>query len=396
MSNPGQGESVSPTGAPSDVQATVHAIHSSSTMAVVATAGAGAAAFRWLLGEPGSSRTVLEALAPNSTAAMIEFVGRKPEQFVSKDTALLMAEAAFRRALRLRGTGAAPVVGAGCTAAVATDRARRGEHRCHVAVWSETGSSVVSLQFEKGRRSRLEEDDLVSRLLLARLAAACDVDAGVAVPLATGERVVDDARSYGDALAAVVAGHLRTAVYRTDGTVEAGEPDARAILAGSFNPLHDGHVSLADTAAKLLGAKAAFELSVTNVDKSALDEHEVRRRLAQFHGLGDVAITRVPTFLQKARLMPGRTFVIGADTALRLVDAAYYDDDESTMLDALAEMRLLKCRFLVAGRMVAGRFVTLGDVPAPDGFRDILDPIPESVFRDDVSSSRLRQTAGSM
>lgn len=364
-------------------------------MAVVATAGAGASALRWLLGEPGSSRTVLEALAPSSPEAMKDLIGGKPEQFVSKDTALLMAEAAFGRALRLRASSAVPVVGAGCTAAVATDRARRGDHRCHVAVWSETGASVASLQFEKGRRSRLEEDDLVSRLLLARLAAACDVEPWVAVPLAAGERVADEVRSYSDALSAVVAGHLRTAVYRADGTVEAGEPDAGAVLAGSFNPLHDGHVNLADTAANLLGAKVAFELSVTNVDKSALNEHEVRRRLAQFHGLGEVAITRVPTFLEKARLLPGRTFVIGADTALRLVDPAYYDERTGAMLDALAELRLLKCRFLVAGRMVAGRFATLDDVPVPEGFREMLEPIPESVFRDDVSSSRLRQTAGS-
>ena len=326
---------------------------------------------------------------------MIEFIGREPEQFVSKDTALLMAEAAFERALRLRGDGDVPIVGVGCTAAVATDRARRGEHRCHVAVWSETGASVASLTFEKGRRSRTEEDELVGRLLLARLTSASGVEPKVAIPLAAGERVVDDLRSYSDALAAVVAGHLRTAVYRADGTVEAGEPDAGAILAGSFNPLHDGHIRLAGTAADVLGTGVAFELSVTNVDKSALEEREVRRRLEQFRGLGEVAITRVPTFLEKARLLPGRTFVIGADTAQRLVDLAYYDGRTEAMLDALAELRLLKCRFLVAGRTMDGRFVTLADVPVPAGFRDMLDPIPESVFRDDVSSSHLRLTAGS-
>ena len=364
-------------------------------MAVVATAGAGAAALRWLLGEPGSSRTVLEAIAPNSPDAMIDLIGREPEQFVSKETALQMAEAAFERALHLRGAGGVPVFGVSCTAAVATNRARRGDHRCHVAVWSETGASVASLQLEKGCRSRLEEDELVSRLLLARLAGACGVCSRVSLPLLDAESVVDEHSTYSDALAAVGAGHLRTAVCRGDGTVEGGVSDAGTIVAGSFNPLHDGHLNLARTAAKVQGTKVAFELSVTNVDKSALEEQEVRRRLEQFRGRGDVVITRVPTFLEKARLLPGRTFVIGADTALRLVDPAYYEGEEGTMLDALAELRLLKCRFLVAGRMFDGRFVTLRDVPVPGGFRDMLEEIPESEFRDDVSSSELRQTAGS-
>ncbi len=378
---------------PSDVRETVQAIHGCETMAVIATAGAGAAALRWLLGEPGSSRTVLEALAPNSPAAMIELIGREPQQFVSKDTALLMAQAAFERALRLRGACGPPVVGVGCTAAVATDRARRGDHRCHVAVWSDTGASVSSLELEKGRRSRAEEDDVVSRLLLAKLAGSCGVESRAALPLTAGERVVNDDRSYRDALSAAVAGHLRIAVRRADGAVEAGAPDAGVILAGSFNPLHDGHVDLAGTAANMLGTSAAFELSITNVDKSALQESEVRRRLRQFTGREDVAVTRAPTFLEKARLMPGRAFVIGADTALRLVDPAYYDGRMESMLDALAELRMFECRFLVAGRVVDGRFVTLADVPVPAGFQDMLDPIPESAFRDDVSSSRLRQTA---
>ncbi len=393
VSEKGPADAASCAGTPQDVRRTVRAIHDTDTMAVIATAGAGAAALRWLLGEPGSSRTVLEALAPNSKGAMADLIGSVPEQVVSKDTALLMAKAAFERALVLRGAGDAPVVGVGSTAAVATDRVRRGAHRCHVAAWGDTEANVSSLELEKGRRSRLEEDDLVSRLLLVKLAGACGVESRIALPLEDGERVFGDVRSYRDALSAAVAGHLGTAVLRVDGRSQAGTPDERAILAGSFNPLHEGHRRLAGAAADLLGMQVAFELSVTNVDKSALDETEVRRRLEQFRGYREVAITHAPTFLDKARLLPGRTFIIGADTALRLVDPAYYGGRADAMLDALAELRLLRCRFLVAGRMVDGRFVTLADAMVPAGYEDMFDPVPESVFRDDVSSSLLRQTA---
>ena len=394
VSEKGPADAASCAGTPPDVRRTVRAIHDTDTMAVIATAGAGAAALRWLLGEPGSSRTVLEALAPNSKGAMADLIGSVPEQVVSKDTALLLAKAAFERALVLRGAGDAPVVGVGSTAAVATDRVRRGAHRCHVAAWGDTEANVSSLELEKGRRSRLEEDDLVSRLLLVKLAGACGVESRIALPLEDGERVFGDVRSYRDALSAAVAGHLGTAVLRVDGRSQAGAPDERAILAGSFNPLHDGHRRLAGAATDLLGMQVAFELSVTNVDKSALDETEVRRRLEQFRGYRQVAITHAPTFLDKARLLPGRTFIIGADTALRLVDPAYYGGRAGAMLDALAELRLLRCRFLVAGRMVDGRFVTLADAPwCRQAMKDMFDPVPESVFRDDVSSSLLRQTA---
>ena len=143
----------------------------------------------------------------------------------------------------------------------------------------------------------------------------------------------------------------------------------------------------------VLDSPVAFELSITNVDKPALEESEVRNRLRQFTGYGPVVITHAPVFVQKARLLPGCTFVIGADTALRLVEARYYGDRSDRMLDALAEMRLLRCRFLVAGRQVAGQYRTLEETSVPSGFEDMFTSIPESCFRQDVSSTELRQTS---
>jgi nicotinic acid mononucleotide adenylyltransferase len=168
-------------------------------------------------------------------------------------------------------------------------------------------------------------------------------------------------------------------------------------LSGAFNPLHDGHRGLADVAGRLLGLAVAFELSVANVDKPPLAEAEVRRRLAPFVEQAPVWLSRAPRFVDKAALFPGAVFVVGADTALRLVDTRYYDGDAAQVHNALAKIRDHRCTFLVACRVDAfGQCVELVDVPLPSDFRSLFGAIPATVFRLDVSSTQIRnRRAGS-
>ena len=100
-----------------------------------------------------------------------------------------------------------------------------------------------------------------------------------------------------------------------------------------------------------------------------------------------------PVFSQKAQFFPGCTFIIGWDTAERLVDPVYYGGQEFEMMKALDDMRGLGCRFLVAGRVDGGVFHTLDDVPVPQGFENMFAAIPESAFRCDLSSTELRLKA---
>ena len=129
---------------------------------------------------------------------------------------------------------------------------------------------------------------------------------------------------------------------------------------------------------------------MVNVDKPPLEAAEVLRRLSQFAGKARVVLTRAETFQKKARLFPGATFVIGWDTAVRLVDPRYYGGEDSAMLAALAEMWVAGCHFLVAGREQDGVFRTLADVAVPQGVRFLFEGIPESGFRADISSTELR------
>jgi hypothetical protein len=193
-----------------------------------------------------------------------------------------------------------------------------------------------------------------------------------------------------DLLDQLVAGALERVTAWPDGTLARSSPPPQSVLPGSFNPLHDGHLLLAHVAEEVTGAPVAFEISVTNVDKPPLDVGDVRARLAQFTGRARVELTRAPTFVEKSRLLPAVTFVVGADTAERLVAARYYGD-EARMIAALREMADRGCRFLVAVRVDgAGRVRSLADAAIPQEFAQLFTAIPESRFRIDASSSAIR------
>ena len=113
-----------------DVRQLVQLIHDSLPRIVLVAAGAGTQAISDLLGVPGASRTLLEALVPYSTAAFDSFLGQTPTQYVAEATARLMAGRAYTRA-HLLADSTYPLVGLACTATIVTDRPKRGEHRAH-------------------------------------------------------------------------------------------------------------------------------------------------------------------------------------------------------------------------------------------------------------------------
>ena len=387
---------MTPSSFPDDsIPALVQRIHDSPSLAVAALAGGGTQALAWLLEVPGASRTLLEAVVPYGERSLTDLVGRKPAQFVSEETAREMARRCYERALALRD-GVEPVLGLACTATIATDRPKRGQHRCHVATWDEAGVESLSLVLAKGERDRAGEEAVVSRLVLTALARVSGIDRppdqDAFLGLLDSERVSAEYEEHPGPLARLLdpAGGPSRLVVEQDGRMREDAAVQGAVLAGSFRPLHDGHRQLAATAAETLGMPVTFELSVSNVDKPPLQGREVMRRVRQFRDVGPVVLTRAPTFREKAELLPGCTFVIGWDTAVRLVHPRYYGDDHQAMGQALSRIRDLGCRFLVAGRTDGSAFRTLEDVTLPPELAGLVQGLSESRFRKDVSSTELR------
>ncbi|HIK88248.1 MAG TPA: hypothetical protein EYG09_01140 [Dehalococcoidia bacterium] len=156
----------------------------------VVVTGSGVQAISDLFAEPGTSRTILEAQVPYARRALDEYVGVRAGQHVSAEEALLIAQAALKRARHLAegDDSDQPLFGVGCTAAVATDRVRRGEDRAHV-VWTDgTRSGGASIWFDKETRTRAQEDAIVSVIVMNSIAQVLNIEERLDVDVFETER----------------------------------------------------------------------------------------------------------------------------------------------------------------------------------------------------------------
>ncbi|MGL4513555.1 MAG: hypothetical protein ACRCT8_10725 [Lacipirellulaceae bacterium] len=360
----------------------IQRVHASGAGAVLAITGGGTAALGRLCAVPGASATVLEGIVPYGAASLAGWLGHTPASACSEATARAMAMTAWRRACQLAPERSASAVGIGATAALATLRPKRGDHRLHAALQTATRTAVLTITLEKGRRTRADEEDVAAHAIVALLADAVGVRAMDLHKTPPGLAAELDDCVAPAAWAELLAGERSSVPLRCDGV------PLKVLMAGSFNPTHAGHDAIARIAEIRCGALAVRELSVTNVDKPPLDFLEIRRRV---DGLGEapVLLTRATTFVEKARLAPGCVFAVGADTAERIGRGAYYGGDAARDA-AIDEITRLGCRFLVFGRVEGDRFRELADLDLPATLRALCDGVGEAEFRADVSSSGLR------
>jgi len=371
-----------------DMEKPIQAIHAAPPMVVIEFAGAGSQALAWLHGVAGSSRTILEATDRYASASLVNLLGFEPAQFTSPQVARVMATKAYIRARQLANSNT-PVAGIGSTATIVTDRTKRGDHRCCVAVCDAHGVTSYALTLAKGLRTRQQEENLVSLLILRAVANVCGVN-DLPVPTLVGEEAFAEYFEPIDLLARLLAQEVDWVAVAPDGQMTTGEILSHiALLPGAFNPLHDGHRRLAGVAAKILGQEVYFELSLVNADKAPISLEEARRRVAQFAGIGTVILTRAPLFSEKAQLFPHSVFILGIDTVERLINPRFYHNDPAEMQASLKTLRTAGCRFLVAGRLRGNHFLTLQDLELPNGYRELFEEIPD--FRMDISSTAIRE-----
>jgi hypothetical protein len=395
-------------------QKLIEQIHACGDQFVLSITGGGSGAIAALLEVPGASASVLEAVVPYSATALQRWLGGPAEQYCSERTARAMAMAGFERARQLvvaggspagASTGEPPVAtsdadprilrGIGATASLATTRPKRGAHRIHVAWQSAAMTAVASCELAKGQRTRAEEEHIATQLILDAVAESCEVDAQPLLDPSLHAQVQRRQQQapaswtellLGSRTSVMISENRESADERSSGVHKA----APAILfPGAFNPPHWGHERMAEIADQRYGRPVTFELSITNVDKPPLDFIEISDRIEQLAGRR-VLLTRAPTFVEKARLAPRCVFVVGSDTLERIADPSYYDGDAAKRDAAISEIAAIGCRFLVFGRTLEEQFMPLSAVNFPEALRALCEEVPESEFRADISSTKLR------
>ncbi|MDA1279829.1 MAG: hypothetical protein O3B95_07260 [Chloroflexi bacterium] len=199
-------------------------------------------------------------------------------------------------------------------------------------------------------------------------------------------------RLYAEAIPAIVS--LPT------GEISETTPKSPLILAGSFNPVHDGHREMLAAASSKTGKSGYFEMSIRNVDKPLLPREQLSSRIAAVASEGiPLLVTNAPRFTEKSSIFPDADFLIGFDTFVRLLDSKYYPDHVAGTATAVENsLNLIQengCRFIVAGRTGSdGIFHDINGIEIPSRYRKMFTGLTETEFRVDISSTELRDSSG--
>lgn len=344
------------------------------------------------MGRVNASSTLFGALTPYScdfTDSLLSPVNVSDLGYVSSDVALEMASKAQQENVNilLKRTGDFSelqknvFIGMGCTAAIRSEKPKKGPHRAFVALKIGTKTFALHLEMNKGVRERKMEDEVVSYLMVMALQKALSLSLlPTELFLHSDEKIDVVSETENNPLDLLLLGDVESVLFT--GTDFVGTnvslPPGSLVYPGSYNPIHEGHVSLAQVSQQKFvymdkegNAKLpplVFEISVWNVDKPPITKEECLCRLEMIRemclvkGLQNVAVmfTRAPKFADKSRILKDCMFIVGMDTMERILNPTYYETDKvvlSVIIEIVAEN---KCSFVVGGRHnKEGEFVTL-------------------------------------
>ena len=358
----------------------IQAIHATNIKIVLVSSGGGTNAIASFLRQPGASNTILESYIPYSRESLAHYLLRKPEQYCSLDTTLSMAAKAFSAAKKIDTTSKNTLLyGIGITASLATLDDKKGDHRFHIVIQGQKFSKSISCILKKGLRTREEEESLITEYVIYLVAEVSGLKYEMPKHQETPE------------ISNVIANKdwIKLMDHKID-FVSSSKLIPEIIFPGRFNPIHSGHFEMKQLAENKTGMQVSFEICIQNADKPPMSYHEIQDTLSQFSETENWVLTKAGMFIDKARMFPNCVFIIGADTLVRILDEKFYASRKD-MMNQLDLFNAFNNNFLVFGRKIGKKFITLSEVNLPDHIANRFTGFAEDVFRDDISSTILRQ-----
>lgn len=257
------------------------------------------------------------------------------EGFCSENGAILLARGAYREA---QSFGDLHVLGIGITAALSTTRVLKGGGRVWLACVTKHAVFTETLDLVE-EDSRARQIDMAIRWCLDRIYLMISGGAPELKACGNIARLHQQAQ-LAPMLVDVDGSSAPLVEEQLKGTI---------VFPGSFNPLHFGHLRIAQLLSMLTGREVVWELCLSNADvsKPSLTIEDLERRLPIMRGSRAI-VGNLRLFVDKARVY--RTdFAVGADTWQRIFDVTYLRP-EQTKRDLLAEFDDLGVEFFVFQR----------------------------------------------
>jgi hypothetical protein len=311
---------------------------------IIATGG-GAGIVQQLWEVPGSSAYLSGFSFPYAQEEQIELLGFTPEHYCSEEAAVDLASAAYMKAYRFGGK---KPIGIGLTASVASEKEHRGDHRIYCCIITDDIIRTYHYTLIKGHGEAARKldggscDDVVFYML-------CDV-------LKLYDTILIGST---DATQMTMERFFLRPFFHVNGkrdnrTLQGND----ALMAGAFNPPHEGHFGMASAYKEALGGDTVFEITVDPPHKDVLTVQDMLKRAKLLQGHNRIFCKGDPMYVDKVNRFTGHPILMGADAALRLFDPKWGISLQQ-FLDAVEKSG---APIYVAERMIDGKLVTGNDI----------------------------------
>ncbi len=367
----------------------------------IAATGAGAGLQDIIWANSGISKILIGSVFPYSQPDFNRFIGTELKgSYVSLEGALALANAGYcyaQEIAAIQGELDKEIISLGLSAAVVTSRELRGGTRVHLALRTRKTTLTASVTMSQSLLTRKEQGEICDLLGLNMILQATGIPEIILPTFPhTSDEIIEDEGYLYLRPTLVRPGSIDVALpvfIHANGDItpfnnDMLNPDLHVVYPGSFKEYHYGHDNIA-RAIKALGKEPVLEITSTNADKIQIEDSELAWRALQFSGRWPAILRNdCSLFIDKARAYSGCSFVVGVDTAERLLDSKYYPNGIDSLDQVLMEFKQMSTKFYVISREKDGILKTCEDLNILAHYEKLFIPLPG---RWDISSTQIRQ-----